>query len=113
MERRERRLPKRSARTCASIHKHPYTKGLLARRPPPGGCEGGTTSRAIPGSQANLSRLPEGCAFAPRCAKRYRRSARAGRRLKPESLPAIGRAAFWCHPSGLDSWGPAVMGAPS
>ena len=39
---------------------HPYTRGLLAARP-----EGGL--RPIPGAPPDPARLPQGCAFAPRC----------------------------------------------
>jgi peptide/nickel transport system ATP-binding protein len=45
--------------------RHPYTRGLLdsipARHPP------GTPLPQIPGSTPQLSRLPDGCAFRPRC----------------------------------------------
>jgi peptide/nickel transport system ATP-binding protein len=44
---------------------HPYTKGLLA------GCisadQRGQALQAIPGSPPDLSQLPSGCSFAPRC----------------------------------------------
>jgi oligopeptide/dipeptide ABC transporter ATP-binding protein len=43
---------------------HPYTKGLLEAN-----VQGGQTTApiVIPGSPPNLTRLPPGCSFAPRC----------------------------------------------
>jgi peptide/nickel transport system ATP-binding protein len=46
---------------------HPYTQGLLASIP---GGAAGSRLRAIDGSVPNLSALPPGCSFAPRCAAR-------------------------------------------
>lgn len=47
--------------------KHPYTQVLLASRPS-GGLQPGQRLKSIPGSPPDLARLPDGCAFAPRCA---------------------------------------------
>ncbi len=44
---------------------HPYTKGLIEANVRPGQH---SRPQAIPGSPPSLARLPEGCAFAPRCA---------------------------------------------
>jgi peptide/nickel transport system ATP-binding protein len=44
---------------------HPYTRGLLASTVH--GVMRGRRLEAIPGSPPNLSALPAGCAFAPRC----------------------------------------------
>ncbi|MGI9410556.1 MAG: ABC transporter ATP-binding protein [Hyphomicrobiaceae bacterium] len=44
---------------------HPYTRGLMASTVK--GSMRGTRLRAIDGSPPDLSRMPEGCAFAPRC----------------------------------------------
>jgi peptide/nickel transport system ATP-binding protein len=44
---------------------HPYTKGLI--RALPGSREAGVRLYQIPGSMPNLSSIPEGCAFNPRC----------------------------------------------
>ena len=44
--------------------KHPYTRGLLTSIP---GLTPGTRLRAIVGTVPDLSALPEGCAFGPRC----------------------------------------------
>jgi peptide/nickel transport system ATP-binding protein len=45
---------------------HPYTIGLLASRAA-GSLAKGERLAAIPGSPPDLSNLPKGCAFAPRC----------------------------------------------
>ena len=45
--------------------RHPYTRGLIACVPEPGG--GRRTLDAIPGLPPRLDALPDGCAFAPRC----------------------------------------------
>ena len=47
--------------------KHPYTRGLLASIP---GGAAGSRLKAIDGVVPNLSALPPGCSFAPRCADR-------------------------------------------
>jgi len=43
---------------------HPYTKGLLEANVRPGQR---SRPNAIPGAPPSLARLPDGCAFAPRC----------------------------------------------
>jgi len=43
---------------------HPYTRGLLEANVRPGQT---TRPAVIPGSPPNLTRLPPGCSFAPRC----------------------------------------------
>ena len=48
--------------------KHPYTQGLLASIP--GGAPG-QRLHAIEGTVPNLSKLPPGCAFEPRCPSRF------------------------------------------
>lgn len=45
---------------------HPYTRGLIASRPTLHGNQGALST--IPGLPPRLTVLPEGCAFAPRCA---------------------------------------------
>jgi peptide/nickel transport system ATP-binding protein len=45
---------------------HPYTRGLMASIPKPGG-EGRKRLRTIPGSVPRLRDLPAGCSFAARC----------------------------------------------
>jgi peptide/nickel transport system ATP-binding protein len=44
---------------------HPYTRGLLSSTVL--GARRGQPLEAIPGAPPRLDRLPEGCAFAPRC----------------------------------------------
>ena len=46
--------------------RHPYTVGLLSTRAH-GGQMSGQRLKAIPGSPPDLTALPPGCAFAPRC----------------------------------------------
>jgi oligopeptide transport system ATP-binding protein len=55
-----------SARDLYKKPSHPYTRGLLASVPR---LDGDATQRLVPieGSPPDLSRLPPGCAFAPRC----------------------------------------------
>jgi oligopeptide transport system ATP-binding protein len=45
---------------------HPYTRGLLRSRPSAGLAANGPL-QAIPGAPPDLSRLPPGCPFQPRC----------------------------------------------
>ena len=46
---------------------HPYTRGLLGAMPPISGPRQKLVS--IPGSVPEASRMPQGCAFAPRCSE--------------------------------------------
>jgi oligopeptide/dipeptide ABC transporter ATP-binding protein len=47
---------------------HPYTAGLLASIPRKNGdIEPGKPLRSIPGGVPDMTRLPKGCKFAPRC----------------------------------------------
>jgi oligopeptide/dipeptide ABC transporter ATP-binding protein len=61
--------------------RHPYTQGLLAASP--------TLERSkltpIPGTMPQLTALPPGCAFEPRCAKRVAQCVRAVPQLRPTS----------------------------
>ncbi len=47
---------------------HPYTRGLLASMP---GARPGTRLEAIAGTVPPIGSLPIGCAFAPRCPRRF------------------------------------------
>jgi peptide/nickel transport system ATP-binding protein len=49
--------------------RHPYTRGLMASIPavPALGTKAGARLVEIPGMVPSLTRLPKGCAFAPRC----------------------------------------------
>jgi peptide/nickel transport system ATP-binding protein len=62
-----------SVREVLTTPRHPYTQGLLAASP--------TLERGhlepIPGSVPQLTELPPGCAFAPRCAFRREECERA------------------------------------
>ena len=54
---------------------HPYTRGLLSSTVH--GARRGERLEAIPGAPPRLDRLPQGCAFAPRCSSRSPRAAKA------------------------------------
>lgn len=69
---------------------HPYTKRLIACVPELG--QGRRVLTAIPGLPPAVDRLPEGCAFAPRCTKAAARC-RAGR----VALSASAERAVRCH----------------
>jgi peptide/nickel transport system ATP-binding protein len=56
-----------SAADVIASPRHPYTAGLLASVPAEH--EPGTRLPQVPGSTPSLADLPQGCAFAPRCAK--------------------------------------------
>lgn len=58
-----------SAEQVLTKPKHPYTVALLNALPNPEK----TRLEAIGGQPPNLGRLPVGCAFAPRCARRFER----------------------------------------
>lgn len=55
-----------SLREIMAHPRHPYTQVLLGSRPK-GGLKKGDVLHCIPGSPPDLSQLPPGCAFAPRC----------------------------------------------
>jgi peptide/nickel transport system ATP-binding protein len=72
--------------------RHPYTAGLLASTV--GAADRGRPLRTIAGAPPDLSSLPEGCAFAPRCAE-----ASARCRVDRPPLARTGDAACACwHP---------------
>ena len=61
-----------SVRDIIRNPRHPYSQGLLAANVLPGMTDrvaGAARERieAIPGSPPNMAKVPEGCAFAPRC----------------------------------------------
>ena len=65
------RVVERGSRTeLFSDPQHPYTRALLGSIPPLTG-EKPRRLPAIPGSPPSLLRLPEGCAFGPRCPVNY------------------------------------------
>jgi peptide/nickel transport system ATP-binding protein len=71
---------------------HPYTFGLLGSVPSRG--KRGEPLRQIPGSTPSLARLPDGCAFRPRCAFQTE----ICRTAPPETHFSGGRVARCCHP---------------
>ncbi len=71
---------------------HPYTQGLLGSVPSRG--VRGQPLRQIPGSTPSLARLPEGCAFRPRCGFETAACCEA----PAETIYAGGRSARCCNP---------------
>src|SRR5690606_385566 len=61
---------------------HPYTRGLMASVPR---LDGDTSRRLVPidGQPPDLSSLPEGCSFAPRCKLAFERCRRERPALEP------------------------------
>jgi len=61
---------------------HPYTRGLMASVPR---LDGDTSRRLVPieGQPPDLSTLPEGCSFAPRCKLAFERCRRERPALEP------------------------------
>ena len=71
---------------------HPYTAGLMGSIPAVG--QELERLSQIEGSMPRLNAIPPGCAFNPRCAKRFERCIAE----RPELLPAgSGQAACWLH----------------
>lgn len=70
---------------------HPYTQGLLASRPVLD--PGQTELVAIPGMPPDITQLPQGCAFAPRCPLAFERCVRDA----PDQEAATGAR---CHRAG-------------
>jgi peptide/nickel transport system ATP-binding protein len=73
--------------------RHPYTAGLMGSIP---SIISGTRKRLvqIEGAMPRLNAIPPGCAFNPRCPKRFERCFTA----RPELLPAgTSEAACWLH----------------
>ena len=71
---------------------HPYTRGLLAAVPRLGGGVRGGELPAIPGQVPEPARLPEGCAFHPRCAEVMEEC----RRRQPETYRVAERQTARC-----------------
>ena len=80
-----------SAQAVFEGSRHPYTIGLLASTPPLG--ENVAALFPIPGEPPELSRLGDGCAFAPRCP--FRRNRCLGERPELRELGPGQRSA--CH----------------
>ena len=79
----------RPDRRGAARPRHPYTRGLLDSLP--SRAEPGRDLAQIPGSTPSLLRLPEGCAFRPRC---------TGQPSMCHTMPAA-RASWRCAPGAV------------
>jgi peptide/nickel transport system ATP-binding protein len=76
---------------------HPYTIGLLAAVPRPGGADSQGRLQEIPGRVPSLAELPTACAFAPRCP----RADELSRTQVPELLEVRPHHLVACfHPGG-------------
>ena len=86
-----------TVREVLTTPEHPYTDGLMGSTPL--ASKGMHRLRQIPGSMPRLGRLPDGCAFNPRCP-------RADSKCRQEPTPMLdvcdGRAACW-HPMEASS----------
>ena len=69
---------------------HPYTRGLLDSFPSVYGPK--VLVEGIPGSPPDLTSLPEGCNFSPRCPKAMPRAARPSRSVRGRRRPGPLRA---------------------
>jgi peptide/nickel transport system ATP-binding protein len=65
-----RKVEEADVETLFANPRHPYTRGLMASIPavPSSGANADARLVEIPGMVPSLTRLPKGCAFAPRCA---------------------------------------------
>jgi peptide/nickel transport system ATP-binding protein len=74
--------------------RHPYTVGLMGAIPKLGSARRHTRLVQIEGAMPRLTAIPAGCAFNPRCPKRFARCAAE----RPELLPVgNARAACWLY----------------
>jgi peptide/nickel transport system ATP-binding protein len=72
--------------------RHPYTVGLMGSIPRIGSRK--SRLMQIDGAMPRLNSIPPGCAFNPRCPRRFERCTRE----RPELAPAgASRAACWLH----------------
>jgi peptide/nickel transport system ATP-binding protein len=72
--------------------RHPYTVGLMGSIPKIG--FQGDRLTQIEGAMPRLNAIPSGCAFNPRCPRRFERCTHE----RPDLLPAgTSRAACWLH----------------
>jgi peptide/nickel transport system ATP-binding protein len=73
---------------------HPYTAGLMGSIPKVHFSKNKGNLVQIEGSMPRLNAIPPGCAFHPRCPRRFARCSLE----RPELLPAAaGHAACWLH----------------
>jgi peptide/nickel transport system ATP-binding protein len=76
---------------------HPYTIGLMGSIPKIAPGERRRRLAQIEGSMPRLNTIPPGCAFNPRCPRRFERCTRE----RPERMPAgASEAACWLHAPG-------------
>lgn len=73
-----------SVKSLFSSPSHPYTEGLIASVPKLG--SGVTSLPSIPGSVPDLSMMPAGCKFAPRCKMAFDKC----REIEPPLIPLDG-----------------------
>jgi len=74
--------------------RHPYTAGLMGSIPKIASSKGKERLAQIEGSMPRLNAIPPGCAFNPRCPKRFDRCLAQ----RPELIPVgTSRAACWLH----------------
>ena len=85
------------ARRLYAHPSHPYTRGLLASVPRVDG-DASVPLVPIEGQPPDLSALPPGCAFAPRC----RWASERCRSERPELLPVADRHLKACFADELD-----------
>ena len=73
---------------------HPYSRGLLACRPPPEGAVASADRRlpCIPGSPPTAAETFPGCPFAPRCDRQLAECSTA----PPPPHPKVGGRKVWC-----------------
>ena len=77
---------------------HPYTAGLMASIPRIAAGAGRSRLAQIEGAMPRLNAIPRGCAFHPRCPKRFERCLSS----RPELIPAgASQAACWLHASAV------------
>jgi peptide/nickel transport system ATP-binding protein len=81
-----------SVRDVIRTPRHPYTLGLLSTRGHGGGLSGDRLP-AIPGSPPDLTALPPGCAFAPRC----QLATDVCRQSAPDAVPLAAGHLVRCH----------------
>jgi peptide/nickel transport system ATP-binding protein len=86
-----------SVRDVIHAPRHPYTVGLMGSIPKILSGKTRGSLAQIEGSMPRLNAIPPGCAFNPRCPKRFERCVAA----RPELMPAgSSRAACWLHEPG-------------
>jgi len=90
-----------SVREVIHVPRHPYTAGLMGSIPRISAGAGKRRGRLvqIEGSMPRLNEIPGGCAFHPRCPRRFERC--LAERPEPQRL-AAGEVACWLYADGRD-----------